>query len=300
MLRVLFFGMTGAFSTPPLRAMLAAGVDVAAVVLPARLPGAGPLPRLVELPRPAPSDLPLLNPYLEPNVVHLAGENEVPVWEVGRLSDPATLDVLAARQPDLAVIACFPRLFPAELRELPRYGCLNLHPSLLPAYRGPAPLFWQARQGERKSGISLHLLDEGPDTGDIIAQAAVDWPEGAPGSEIEQRCAAEGARLLLSTLKRLDEGETLPRQRQPQAGASYFPWPSASDMMVPAGWPARRAYHFLRGAAGWPLAVQLGSERYRIRVVIDYQPGQVLGEPFLTQGDEAWIQFCPGVLHCKL
>lgn len=299
MLRVLFFGMTGAFSTPPLRAMLAAGVDVVAVVLPARQP-AGPLPHRVELPRPAPSDLPVLNPYLEPNVVHLAAGKGIPVWEVDRLSDPATLDMVAALQPDVAVVACFPRLFPAALRELPRYGCLNLHPSLLPAYRGPAPLFWQARQGERRTGVSLHLLDEGVDTGDIVAQAALDWPEGIPGTEIEQRCAAEGARLLLAVLQQLDQGEALPRQRQSQAEGSYFPWPSAGDLLIPTGWPARRAFYFLRGAAGWPLAVQLGLERHRIRVAIDYVPDQVLDRPYLSDGTETLIQFSPGVLRCKL
>lgn len=300
MLRVLFFGMTGAFSMPPLRAMLAAGVDVVAVVLPARQPAAFPLPHRVEPPRPAPSDLPVLNPYLEPNVVHLAAEKGVPVWEVDRLSDPATLDMVAALQPDVAVVACFPRLFPAALRELPRYGCLNLHPSLLPAYRGPAPLFWQARQGELRTGVSLHLLDEGVDTGDIVAQAALDWPEGVPGTEMEQRCAAEGARLLLAVLQRLDQGEALSRQRQSQAEGSYFPWPSAGDLLIPTAWPARRAFHFLKGAAGWSLAVQLGSERYRIRVVINYVPEQVLGRPYLRHGTETWIQFSPGVLRCKL
>ena len=300
MLRVLFFGMTGAFSAPPLQAMLAMGVDVAAVMLPARRPEAGRLPRRVELPRPAPSDLLVLNPYPEPNVVHLAAEKGVPVWEVGHLSDPATLDILAALQSDMAVVACFPRLFPAALRELPRQGCLNLHPSLLPAYRGPAPLFWQARQGERQAGISLHLLDEGVDTGDLVAQASLDWPEGAPGAEIEQRCAAEGARLLLAVLQRLGQGEALPRQRQPRAGASYCPLPSADDLLIPTGWPASRAFHFLRGASEWPLAVQLGSERRRIRVAVDYQPEPVLGQPYLTRGTDTWIQFSPGVLRCKL
>lgn len=300
MLRVLFFGMTGAFSIPPLQALLAAGLDVAAVVLPARRPDTGPLPRRVEPPRPAPSDLPVLNPHLEPNVIHLAAEKGVPVWEVGRLSDPATLDMLAGLQPDVAVVACFPRLFPAALRKLPRHGCLNLHPSLLPAYRGPAPLFWQARQGERRTGISLHLLDEGVDTGDIVAQVALDWPEGVAGTEIEQRCAAEGARLLGAILPRLADGEALPRQRQPQAGGSYFPWPSAGDLLIPTGWPARRAFHFLRGADNWSLAVQLGLERHRIRVVVDYLPEQVLGQPYLIHETETWIQFSPGVLRCKL
>jgi methionyl-tRNA formyltransferase len=292
--------MTGAFSVPPLEAMLAAGIEMVGVVLPADQATAGPLPRQVAPPRPAPSELPIVNPYLEPNILHLAWGQNVPVWEAGSLSAPATLATFAALRPDVIVIACFTRLFPAALRHLPPAGCFNLHPSLLPAYRGPAPLFWQARQEARQTGITLHWLDEGVDTGDIVAQTALDWPEEMTGAEIEQRCAVEGARLLLVALRSLDRGEPLPRQPQPQAGSSYYPWPTAEDLLIPTTWPAQRAFNFARGAAGWPLAVQLGSERCLIRVVKDYDPGQRLDQPYIICGSETWLQFNPGVLKCKL
>lgn len=300
MARVLFFGMTGGFSMPPLGAILAAGMEVVGVVLPAGQATAGPLPRLLAPPRPAPSDLPIVNPYLEPNIMHLAWSRDVPIWEAGSLSNPATLATFAACRPDVIVVACFSRLLPAALRQLPPAGCFNLHPSLLPAYRGPAPLFWQARQDVRQTGITLHWLDEGADTGDIVAQTALDWPEGMIGAEIEQRCAVEGASLLLAALRRLDRGEPLPRRPQPQAGSSYYSWPTSEELLIPTTWPARRAFNFARGAAGWPLAVQLGSQRRFIRVATGYDPKQKLDQPYITCDSETWLQFNPGILKCKL
>jgi methionyl-tRNA formyltransferase len=291
--------MRGQFSTIPLAKLLADKNDICAVVIPANLPGKQP-PRRVEPPPLPPSTIPIINPDLEQDIVHLAWMRQIPVWEVASLSNPATLSLLAGLQPDLISVACFPYIFPAPLLKLPRYGCLNLHPSLLPAYRGPAPLFWIARQDERLTGVTLHFLDEGLDTGDIVAQAHVERPDGISEAELEQRCAEAGAALLLAAIHRLDQGQPLPRRPQTDGEASYFPWPAEADYLIPQNWPARRAFNFLRGAARWPLQVETAGQTLNIRVAISYSPDQTLDQPHLLFGDEAWLQFQPGVVRAKL
>lgn len=294
--------MIGSFSLPPLEKLLQieADLELAAVITPVPSAGTEPLPRRLESPAPVASDLPIIQPYLEPNIRHLAWSHQIPVWDVGPLAHEPTLDLLATLRPDLIVVACFPYIFPAALLALPPYGCLNLHPSPLPAYRGPAPLFWMARHGAQQAGVTLHFLDEGLDTGDIVAQTSLAWPEDLPGSELEHRCAVEGAALLAQALVDLDSGKALPRQAQPEANSSYFPWPSEQDLIIPTRWDARRAFKFARGADGWPLVIEPGAERFPIRIAVDYDLKRSLAGSHLLKEDELWVQFEPGVLHVMI
>jgi methionyl-tRNA formyltransferase len=300
-MRIVFLGMTGPFSGPPLESLLAAGGEVVAVIIPAE--GVVPAPRLRRMlpPLPGPSDLPLINPHLEPNILHLAWERHIPVWAVRDLGDPAFEKLLVDLQPDLGVVACFSRIIPPALLRLPGYGWLNLHPSRLPAYRGPAPLFWMARTGAAQAGVTLHFLDEGLDTGDIVAQTAWPWPEGISGPALEQRCAEAGAALLKTAVEQLAQSRTLPRRPQPAEGSSYFPWPGESDLLAPVSWSARRAFNFLRAAGpDWPLRIAAGEEQFSFRVVIDYDPAARLDQPAVRIKDELLVQFRPGVVRVKL
>ncbi len=298
-MRVVFFGMTGRFSVAPLEKLLLAGVDVCAVVVPATQSGDGSPPHRVEPPLPSVSDLHIIDPYLEHNIIHLAWANNIPVWQVDSLSEAQTVAMLTDLQPDLIGVVCFPHIFPPALLQLPRYGCLNLHPSLLPAYRGPAPLFWIAHQDERKTGVTLHFLDEGLDSGDIVAQTSFERPDGISGAELEQRCAAEGAALLLAAVQQLERGP-LPRRPQAEDEAGYFPWPSEADFVIPTDWPARRAFNFLRGAEDWPLVIDAKEAVFSIRVAVSYATNQTLKQPYVLFDDELWVQFQPGVLRAKV
>src|SRR5262245_29833590 len=122
-LRVVFFGMSGQFSAIPLQQLLAAGIEVEAVIVPGRGRDKASLPRRVE---PLTGAGWLLNLQAEPNIIHLAWEHQLPVWEVASLSDTQTLTLLAGFRPEIIVVACFPYLFPPALLKLPRFGCLNL------------------------------------------------------------------------------------------------------------------------------------------------------------------------------
>lgn len=293
-MRILFFGMTGQFSVPPLATLLDGGTDVTAVILPAPPGCRAEPPRRIE-PSPLPGDAPPAR-----TIIHLASERGLPVWQVGRLARPDSLALLRTFQPDVIAVACFSLLFPPQLLALPRFGCLNLHPSLLPDYRGPEPLFWQARNDERASGVTLHFLDKGTDSGDIVAQTAIPRPDGMTAAQLEQRAAESGAELLRNALRQLARGQPLPRRPQNEAEARYFPQPAGDDFVIPAAWPARRAFNFVRGAEGWPLLIEAGGRRFAVRGVKSYAAEQSLEEPFVLLGRELWVKFSPGVLRAVL
>jgi methionyl-tRNA formyltransferase len=146
-------------------------------------------------------------------------------WQRGKEAEIAAK--MAALGTQLVVCSCFPWRIPAALLSVPRYGWWNLHPSLLPAYRGPAPLFWQQQAGETATGITLHQMDEGLDTGPILGAVTVslhlaDWRES------EQILGAEGGQLVVRALEQLMASQ-LVFQPQDEARASYQPLPNKEE-----------------------------------------------------------------------
>jgi len=204
---VTFLGMAGAFSLPPLEALLAAGVAIREVVL----PGAETRP---VAPRPPEGGLPVLSPYAERTIVHLAWERGIPIREVAELS---------ALAPDVLVVVCFPRLVPRAVWSSARLA-VNIHPSLLPDNRGPAPLYWTFRLGQRRTGVTVHLLADRADAGDILAQREVDIPEGMTEAELELRLARLGGELLVQVLRDFERGQLRPTP-QDESRATSHPWP---------------------------------------------------------------------------
>src|SRR5262249_24483185 len=127
----------------------------------------------------------------------LARDHCIPLLAVGRLGAPDCLETVPDLSPDLICAACFPRRLPPPLLALPRLGCLNVHPSLLPRYRGPVPLFWMFRAGEATGGVTVHWMEERLDAGPIAAQEAYPIPEGIAGDDLMNECAVRGARLMV-------------------------------------------------------------------------------------------------------
>jgi methionyl-tRNA formyltransferase len=207
--------------------------------------------------------------------------------------DAAGLRALDALEPDLVAIACFPWLLPRPWRDRPPRGCVNLHPSLLPAYRGPAPLFWQFRAGETRTGVSLHAVDGGADTGSLIAQQAVPFPDGIDTIAAETLTARAGARLLAEWLA---GGKTV-GPPQPSGGASRQPAPDAAARVIPHTWPVRRAFNFIRGAQAWgPFEVETGEGRVLVRDAVAMDEAASLGAGHRTAGSDVLVQFADGVL----
>ncbi len=223
-IRVLFLGMRGHFSRPPLEALIAAGVRVVGVWLPGE---GGP-----HLASPSPTrtanlvgeELPVLNRYVEHNIVHVAWDHGIPVYEVGDLKSMETLELARSMRPDVLAMACFDRLVPRELRELARLS-VNVHPSLLPENRGPAPLYWTFKLGLTKTGVTIHMLEERADAGPILAQREMPVPEGIGEAELEQQLAKLGGKLLVEVVQQFAAGSLLP-QPQDESRATTYPWPT--------------------------------------------------------------------------
>src|SRR5687768_15430097 len=237
-LRTIVLGMRGAFTAEALRALLAANCGVSGLVVPG-IKGT-PWRRLQPQKSLAPvsiwRDEDPRQPWRAadpPSAVELAWDAGIPVVEVGWV-DAAGLRALDALEPDVAAIACFPWLLPRPWRDRPPRGCVNLHPSLLPAYRGPAPLFWQFRAGESRTGVSLHAVDGGADTGSLIAQQAVPFPDGIDTARAETLTAQAGARLLADWLL---DGKTVGPLASQAVAAFRNPAPTDAARVVSATWP---------------------------------------------------------------
>lgn len=253
---IVFFGMQGNFSSPSLIALLESSVAVDAVIVPTSpLPGikSPPIHRL-EPPTRRPL-LPLAN--TTSSVLHIAWERQIPVWEVSSLKQAQTLSVLRAYEPDFICVACFSLLIPPSVLSLPRLGCLNVHPALLPANRGPVPLFWTFREGDEYAGVTVHLMEEKMDSGAILAQERFAVPEGIRYEQLEAECAQRGGVLLARSVWESFKGNAQP-MLQDEIKSSYHSFPTEADLVVvPQEWSARHLYNFVRGIAAWNGSVEL-------------------------------------------
>ncbi len=298
--RVLFFGMEGELATGALEALQKAGLAIAAVVLPApaALPGRRPPP--IARVEAHTSGWPLASAGAGPSLAALAGQAGIPVYFLAAPGHRRTLDTLAALAPDVGCVACFNRRLPPALLDVPRAGILNLHPAPLPRFRGPAPLFWTFRAGLTDTAVTVHLMDEGLDTGPILGQAQVRLPLGCRGAEADRLCAAAGGPLL-ATLARTRVAGQVEAQPQPN-GPPPDPWPGPDDFWLDREGPAARAFHFMRGTAHWgqPYGLALRDGPIRLREAVGILPDAALGAAapvVVPQGDELWIRFRPGVLR---
>ncbi|GHO82967.1 methionyl-tRNA formyltransferase [Dictyobacter formicarum] len=265
--RILFFGMECDFSIPSLESLLQNGIEVCAVVIPAdgaSLPGIHVTPAIVPKtpPQQRRSCLPMLS-TANPSLTQLAWTHSVPVWQVRKLNDSETLKTLAAYHPDILCVACFSKLIPRSIVDLARLGGINVHPSLLPANRGPVPLFWTLQAGEEQTGVTIHQLTDTLDSGPILAQQTIAVPEGIRYGELEALCASCGAQLLVQTVQALAAGQSHARP-QDEALSSYHPYPGDNEYVVNAReWGARQLYNFIRGVASVERPVEiLCEDRY--------------------------------------
>ncbi len=301
-MRVLFFGMTGMLSRIPLAILLNGGVNVCGVAVPASvlppyiLPKHGrPHPLTPASKQPQVAHLLTPSPH-HPGILELAAQHQLPVYPVGRLKEAATMDMLTAVAPDLICVSCFNQIFPPPLLALPHLGCLNLHPSRLPHFRGPSPLFWIFHEGQNDTAVTVHFMDAGVDTGDIALQADLTFPHGISGGQAEQMAAERGGRLLLEAIRLLADGR-LPRRPQAEPG-SYYPAPTADDFWLDVNWPAQRAFNFMRGTAEWarPYPITVAGHELVLRTAVSFDPHQQLPEPVVWHGRTVAVQFQPGVL----
>lgn len=192
----------------------------------------------------------------QPSLAQQAREAGVPAFECSDLGEERAVGWLKADPPDVVCVACWPRRIPPRALAAARHGFLNVHPSLLPAYRGPHPLFWQFQAGETETGVTVHWMDAGLDTGSVAAQASVRYGDGIRGAQAELLAAEAGSALLVAALREVGRGRAV---RRPQRGeGSYFAAPSADSFALDPGWTARRAFNFMRATAEWKMPFRYG------------------------------------------
>jgi methionyl-tRNA formyltransferase len=231
--RVLFLGGNGEFSTTVLRVLCAASIRIAGVFsygFAGFQPPAG-TPFRVQPPRSA-------------ALARLAEEFGLPVLCSDDLTGRATLQRLGALQADIFLAVCFPRRLPEQFLRLAGKASLNIHPSMLPAYRGPAPVFWQFRNGERDLGVTLHALNEELDAGPVLAQRSLVLSDGLHHAEIGRQLGCVGAHLFEQALPRLAASRAI-YTAQDAGAAHYHPLPQSEDFVLDLHWSARRAFNFM-------------------------------------------------------
>ena len=257
-LRVLFYG-TPDFALPTLEALLAGHEVVGVVTQPDRPAGRGQ--------------------RLQPSPVKRRAEAAgVPVLQPARLRDPGWPERLAALGAEVAVVVAFGQILPRAVLDVPRRGSINVHASLLPRYRGAAPIAWAIIRGETETGITTFQMDPGMDTGQILLQARTPIASEETAGELAARLSRLGATVLLETLDRLDWLTPTP---QDHAAATLAPRLKKEDGWLRLDEPARNLVNRIRGCNPWPRAT---AETARGRIFI--WRATALDEPFTAEPGE--------------
>ena len=212
----------------------------------------------------------------------LALSHELPVFQPGTLRDGAALEQIRALRPDILVVVAYGKILPEELLQAAPYGAINVHASLLPKYRGSAPVQWAVLNGDQTTGVSTMYLAAEMDTGDVIYREETEIGETETSGELFDRLSALGAELLVKTLRDIEAG-TAPRTPQDHAQASYVTMLDKS--LSPIDWSSspRQIMKWICGLQPWPVATMtIKGETYRVFAaaytdhVSDQAPGTIV------------------------
>ncbi len=255
---------TPAFAVPHLEALAAAGHRVLTVVTqPDRPVGRG-------------------RRLTPPPVKRSAQRLGIPVWQPEKIRTEGFAREMAALAPDVLVVVAFGRILPAALLNLPRLGAVNIHGSLLPRYRGPAPIQWALINGDGVTGVTAMLMDEGLDTGPILCAREVAILPEDTSATLHDRLSVAGAEVLIAALEGLAGGSLTP-VAQDDRQATYAPLLAKKDGRIAWQKSARELTCFIRGMTPWPGAYTFhGEQRLKIfraqpmALATDETPGRVL------------------------
>jgi methionyl-tRNA formyltransferase len=260
-MRVIFFG-SPAFALPSLEAVAREHQVLAVVSQPDRPAGRG-------------------NKMQAPPVKELAIRLGLPVEQPTKLRDGVLARALSALQPDVFVVVAYGRILPPDLLAVPRLGAWNVHASLLPRYRGAAPIQWAIIRGESKTGVCVMGMEEGLDTGPVAASLEEAIRDDDTAGTLAERLEWLGSKLLVATLPRIADRTVTP-QAQDEAGATLAPLMKKEDGHLDLGAPAQEVSAQARGVDPWPGAtVFFGDEPVKVfgvRVIEGLgTPGEVQG-----------------------
>lgn len=214
-------------------------------------------------------------------VKELALSHHIPVFQPRDFKDEQTVEQLRALHPDVIAVVAYGRILPQRVLDIPPRGCVNIHASVLPQYRGAAPYQWAVLDGCDRTGVSAQFMSAGVDEGDVIGVAETPIGENETAGALLERLAVLGGRLLSDTLKQIADGTATSRPQEHQK-ATYAPMLDKS--MCPIDWTktARQVHDHVRGLNPWPTATaEIGGTLFKIHetVIAEGQgtPGRILG-----------------------
>lgn len=205
---------------------------------------------------------------LPPPVKSLALTYNIPVYQPLSLKKGEdaenALNILKELSPDLIIVVAYGKILPKEILELPKYYCINVHASLLPRYRGAAPIQWCVLNGEKETGVTTMLMAEGLDTGDMLLKKSVAIGDDETASELHDRLSAVGAELLIKTISAVKVG-TITREKQEDSLSNYASMITKDMCPIDFSLPAQQVHNKIRGLSASPCAVtMLNGKRLKI------------------------------------
>ncbi|MDY5955990.1 MAG: methionyl-tRNA formyltransferase [Frisingicoccus sp.] len=234
-MRVVFMG-TPDFSVPTLEKIIEAGHEVIGVVTqPDKAKGRG-------------------KKVLFPPVKEMALAHDLPVYQPRRARDPEFIEEMKALNPDVMVVVAFGQILPKAILDIPKYGCINVHASLLPKYRGAAPIQWAVIRGEKVSGVTTMQMDVGLDTGDMLLKKEVLLDEEETGGSLHDKLSTLGGNLLIETLEKIEAGDIHPEKQDDSQAGEYARMLDKNLGRIDFSMPAVEIERLIRGLNPWPSA----------------------------------------------
>lgn len=197
-------------------------------------------------------------------VKEVAVEANVPVYQPRRVREPEVAEQIRSLKPDVLVVVAFGQIIPKEILDIAPYGCVNVHGSLLPKYRGAAPIQWAVIDGEKESGVTTMQMDEGVDTGDMLLKTVVPLEKKETGGSLFDKLSAAGAKLLIETLDGLEAGSIVP-EKQGESPTPYAKMLTKEMGRIDWNKSAAEIERLIRGLNPWPSAyTKLGGKTLKI------------------------------------
>lgn len=257
-MKIVFMG-TPDFSVPCLEALIKEGHEVSLVVTQADKPkGRG-------------------HHLTPPPVKECAMAHNIPVYQPARMKDDEAFETLKNENADVFIVVAYGKILPERILTLPPHGCINVHASLLPKYRGAAPIQWSILEGEKKTGVTTMQMDVGLDTGDMLMKKEIKISENETGSSLHDKLSLLGSEVLIETLRALEKGELSP-EKQDDSTTCYASMISKETAKIDFSKPAIEIERLVRAMNSYPMAWTYYEGRLLKIVTAKAISGEVKGE----------------------
>lgn len=233
-----------------------------------------------------------------PPVKEYALEHNIPVFQPGKIKSPEAIEILKKYEADIFVVAAYGQILSKEILEMPRLGCINVHTSLLPKYRGSSPIQWAIIEGETETGVTIMQMDEGMDTGDILFTKTVPIDKDETGGSLFDKLAATGADIIVDALDLIEKGEVTPI-KQDEELATYTKMLNKKLGYIRFVRSAEEIERLVRGLDPWPSTYTYYNDKtlkiWKAEVVDENDPSEP-GTVVKVDSDAIYVNTTKGIL----